>query len=125
MCSMVTYSFTITMVKLSILMLYRRIFTTSDFRQKILVVGSVCIVWCLLSIFIYVFGCRPFSAAFDIELLFTYHCINLQTFIWAITACNVGLDVVVLSLPIHQVWKLQLSVRKKISVSAVFLLGGL
>ena len=122
---MVTYSFTMTMVKLSILMLYRRIFTTSAFRRKVLVVGSICVVWCLLAIFIYVFGCRPFSAAFDIELLFTYHCINLQIFIWAITACNVGLDVVVLSLPIHQVWKLQLSVQKKISVSAVFLLGSL
>ena len=113
------------MVKLSILMLYRRIFTTSAFRRKVLLVGSVCVVWCLLAIFVYVFGCRPFSAAFDMELLFTYHCINLQTFIWTITACNVGLDVVVLSLPIHQVWKLQLSVQKKISVSAVFLLGGL
>ena len=122
---MVTYSFTITMVKLSILMLYRRIFTTSAFRRKVSIVGCVCVVWCLLAVFIYVFGCRPFSAAFDIELVFTYHCIDLQTFIWAITACNVGLDIVVLSLPIHQVWNLQLSVQKKISVSAVFLLGGL
>ena len=113
------------MVKLSILMLYRRIFSTSAFRGKVLVVGGVCVVWCITAIFTNVFACRPFSAAFDIDLVFTYHCINLQTFIWATTACNVGIDVLILSLPIQQVWKLQLSVRRKISVSAIFLLGGL
>lgn len=38
----VTYTLTITMVKISILTLYRRIFSTSAFRKKIVIVGCHC-----------------------------------------------------------------------------------
>lgn len=85
--------------------------------------GTACVVWCLLAIFIYVFQCRPFKAAFDLELLFTYHCINLQSFYLGITAVNIALDVVLLYLPLHEVWKLEMRDSKKIKLSGIFLLG--
>ena len=113
------------MAKISILMLYRRIFDTKAFRRKSLVVGVICLVWCMLAVCIDIFQCRPFNAAFDHELLFTYHCIDLQWFYWGITACSVGLDVVILCLPIYEVWMLKLSKQKKIMLSGIFLLGGM
>lgn len=113
------------MVKISILTLYRRIFDTVLFRKQTLIVGSLCIVWCLLAIIVNIFQCRPFNAAFDMGLLFTYHCIDVQYFYWGLAASNLGLDLVLLCMPIHQVWMLILSKGKRIMLSGIFLLGGL
>lgn len=123
MSTLVTYAFTITLVKISILSLYRRIFSTPAFRQKTLVVGVVCVIWCILAIFIDIFQCRPFEAAFDPELLFTYHCIDLPSFYYGITSSNVCLDAIMLYLPLHEVWKLEMRNSKKCKLSGIFLLG--
>lgn len=120
---MVTYSFTITLVKIAILSLYRRIFTPSTFRQKTLITGIVCVAWCLLAIFIDTFQCRPFEAAFNSEMLFTYHCIDLHSFYWGMTAANISLDAIILYLPLQEVWKLKLRKSKKLELSGIFLLG--
>ena len=72
-----------------------------------------------------IFQCRPFSAAFEPALLFTDQCIDLQAFYEGVTIANLGLDVVVLYLPLHMVWKLKLPTRQKLMLSGIFLLGGL
>lgn len=62
MSTILTYSLTITMVKISILMLYRRIFDTATFRLKSLIVGIICVAWFLVAVFTDIFQCRPFEA---------------------------------------------------------------
>jgi len=124
MASILTYSLTITMVKLSILLLYRRIFGTAAFRVKSFVVGLVCVAWFLVAIFTDIFQCRPFHLAFDYQMMFSDRCIDIQAFYWGISASNVFLDLVVLSLPIWEVWKLHLPKRKKLVLSGIFMLGG-
>ena len=121
----VTYSLTITLVKISILLLYRRIFTTAAFRLKSLVVGGVCIAWFLAALFAGIFQCAPFDMAFDLAMISTAHCEDIQVYYWGISASNVCLDLIVLSLPVHEIWKLQLPRVKKIELSGIFLLGGL
>ena len=69
--------------------------------------------------------CRPFSAAFAPELVFSDRCINFKAYFWGLVASNLALDLVVLYLPIHEVWKLQLPTRQKIMLSGIFLLGSL
>lgn len=125
MATMITYSLTITCVKVSILLLYRRIFTTTRFKKVSLVVGIACVLWLVIEVFMNIFQCRPFAAAFDPALLFTDHCIDLQSFYSGITIANLGLDVVVLYLPLHMVWKLKLPTKQKLMLSGIFLLGGL
>jgi len=133
----VTYTLTITMVKISILTLYRRIFSTSAFRKKIVIVGChcwvsllgvivgiACLIWFFIAFLMDLFQCHPFKDAFNPEYLFTSHCVNLQGFYWGITAAYLVLDVVVLSLPLHMVWNLQLPTKQKLLLSGVFLLGG-
>ena len=122
---MTTYSLTITSVKISILLLYRRIFTTPLFRKISLVVGIACVAWLVVEVFMDIFQCRPFSAAFEPALLFTDHCIDPQAFYTGVTVANLGLDAVVLYLPLHMVWKLKLLTRQKLMLSGIFLLGGL
>ena len=107
MCGIVTYSLTITMVKISLLLLYRRIFSTPAFRKKVLVVGIVCAIWFFISIFMDIFQCHLLSDAFNPEMLFTDHCINLQGYYWGAIAANLGIDVIMLLLPLHMVWDLK------------------
>ena len=125
MATMTTYSLTITCVKISILLLYRRIFTTASFRRVSVAVGIACLLWFIIEVFLDIFQCRPFKAAFDPMLLLTDHCIDLQSFYSGITVANLGLDLVVLYLPLHMVWKLKLPTKQKLMLSGTFLLGGL
>ncbi len=125
MAGIVTYSLTITMVKLSILLLYRRIFVTQGFKRTTICVGLICLAWFFIAIFMDLFQCHPFKAAFNVELLFTDKCIDIQAFYWGITAASVTLDVILLYLPLHMVWGLQLPKRQKFALSGIFMLGGL
>ncbi len=125
MGTMVTYSLTITSVKISLLLLYRRIFNTRLFKMQSLIVGITCIVWLLIEIPMNIFQCTPFTAAFQPAYLFTDHCIDLQAFYWGVTVTNLGLDVAILCLPMQVVWKLKLPRRQRITLLAIFLLGGL
>lgn len=125
MSGIVTYTLTITIVKLSILVLYRRIFITAGFKRSTLIVGAAVMLWFIVALFTDLFQCRPFQAAFDPELLFTDQCINLQAYYWGVTASNLCLDVVMLYMPLHMVWGLKLPTRQKIALSGVFLLGGI
>ena len=125
MAGIVTYSLTITLVKLSILLLYRRIFATQGFKRTTIYVGLLCLAWFFIAIFMDLFQCEPFKAAFDVEMLFTDHCIDLQAFYWGISAANLTLDVVLLYLPLHMVWGLQVPRRQKLALSGIFMLGGL
>lgn len=77
MAGLVTYSLTITIVKLSILLLYRRIFITQGFKMATMYVGLICLAWFFLAILLDIFQCHPFKAAFNVELLFTDRCIDL------------------------------------------------
>ena len=123
MATYATYCLTVTTVKLSLLVTYRRIFDTAAFKQRTLLVGIACVVWFIVTLFTGVFQCRPFSAAFDPKTLFTYHCIDLQSYYWGTCAANMVLDFVVLLLPLYMVWGLALPKRQKLAVSGIFMLG--
>ena len=125
MAGIVTYSITITTVKLSILLLYRRIFVSQGFKRTTIYVGLICLAWFFIAVFIDLFQCHPFKAAFNVEVIFTDQCIDLQAFYWGITAANVTLDVPLLYLPLHMVWSLQLPKRQRLALSSIFMLGGL
>ena len=122
---MVTYSLTITSVKISLLMLYRRIFVTDGFRKTSLVVGVLCILWCFMAVIIDIFQCSPISAAFEPLPMTASQCINVQNFYWGIAGANLTLDFIILSMPLYMVSGLQLPKRQKVYLGAIFLLGGL
>jgi len=103
MAGIITYTLTITMVKISILLLYRRIFCTLEFRRTTSVVGILCLAWFIISVSMVIFQCHPVEAAFDPHLLFTDHCIDLQAFYWGTAGANVVLDVILWVLPVQMV----------------------
>ena len=88
MATMISYAATVTVVKLSILLLYRRLFVTRTFKLLTVIVASLCMAWFIAAIMTDVFQCHPIGAAFDARLLFTDKCIDLQAFWWGVTSTN-------------------------------------
>ena len=79
--------------------------------------------WFVVALFTNIFQCRPIHAAFDPELLPTKQCINMKQYYRGVTASNLGIDVIMLYMPLHMVWRLRLSMRQKVGLSGIFLLG--
>lgn len=65
------------------------------------------------------------SAAWDPKLIFSNHCRDFEAFILGITVSNLLLDVIILCMPLPMVWNLNLSTRKKLEVTGVFMLGSM
>lgn len=117
------YGVAITLIKISILLFYRRIFTTPQFRRRTEIVGALVIAWLFVNNLMAAFQCSPIRKAW--LPLTPGKCLQPLNLIVGFQAGNTTLDIVILALPIYAVSKLQMSLAKKISVLAIFLLGGL
>lgn len=113
------------MVKISILLMYRRIFDTEAFKKATWVVGTACVAWAIAAILCLVFQCHPMSGMWNPEDTFTNKCINLQAYYRAVASSNMALDVVILFMPLYMVWRLKLEASQKLMLSGIFALGGL
>lgn len=113
------------MVKISLISLYYRIFGVDRrFRIVSLVAGVVVIAWWISCIFPTIFACIPVDAFWD-PTITDKRCIDQRAFGTANGAFNLVTDIMVLTLPLPMVWSLQFNVRKKLLVSAAFLVGAL
>ena len=117
------YGVAVTLIKISILLFYRRIFTTKQFRQRTNIIGALVVAWLIVNNLTAALQCRPVRKAWDIEI--PGHCFSAISYITGVHATNLTLDIVILALPVSAVWRLQMSFAKKISVIGIFLLGGL
>ncbi len=125
MASMIAYSITITTVKLSLLLLLRRIFDVPTFRTWSAIIVSLCIIWLCSAIFTNLLQCSPFNAAFKQELLDTEKCLPIRSWYWGITITNLVFDVVILVLPMWRVIDLRLPFAKKCLLCGIFGFGGM
>ncbi|KAI9887433.1 MAG: hypothetical protein M1823_000770 [Watsoniomyces obsoletus] len=109
--------------RISILLLYRRLFVLPSFHRNVLYVG----------IFVVCLGVSTFLAVLMSCMPIRYftpdpsnpHCINLAALLMSVTALNFVTDVVILVLPMPQVWRLQTTRQRKVVLTIVFCLGGL
>ncbi|KAL8790985.1 MAG: hypothetical protein Q9195_006130 [Heterodermia aff. obscurata] len=116
------YALTITSVKLSILYLYRRIFSVKVFHQITFVTGAVCVAWWLAFTVTALVPCRPVERFWNPQL--DGYCYNFDMFFVVMASIEIVLDVVILSLPVKMVLGLQMSYKRKIMLCAVFSIGG-
>ncbi|KAL4876880.1 hypothetical protein BJY04DRAFT_138127 [Aspergillus karnatakaensis] len=120
----ILYATTVPMVKLSVLLLYRRIFrlTWSLYICAFLSIGYTISVATTISV-----ACVPTSYYWTqwVEPLSGGVCrIDLyQFYLWNAVA-NLLTDVIILCLPIPIVWRLQMPRSQKLAISGIFLLGG-
>lgn len=83
------------------------------------------ILWFIPGIIVESAPCSPPSIQWTNPVEIPEKCIFYGTFFVIIMSVELGLDVLILSLPINEIIKLKLSWQKKTLLSLIFLLGGL
>jgi hypothetical protein len=127
MCHEVLYLTTMCLTKLSILFVYFHIFPLSVMpRLRILIPITMTIT--ILSSFsqamAIIFQCTPIHYNWDrLNNGRGGHCINITTWGWANGMLNVILDVWLIALPLPEVIKLNLTLRKKLKAMMMFVVG--
>ncbi|OGM45840.1 hypothetical protein ABOM_006067 [Aspergillus bombycis] len=110
-------------IKLSILMMYRRIFTNISrlFRVGAMICGAVVTLWATAFVPAAIFQCTPVAKAWDIDI--PGHCISLQLAFYCVALPNILTDVAILSLPIRSCWQLHRSILYRLSLIGIFMMG--
>lgn len=111
------------MAKLSVLCLYRRIFSTPSFRRSSLIVGLFVVCYWVASTVGGCLWCQPPSGVWDRR--HPAKCFNFAAFFLGTELVNLILDIVMLLLPLRVIRDLHMATAKKIQLCMVFLLGGL
>ncbi|KAF2176820.1 hypothetical protein K469DRAFT_678100 [Zopfia rhizophila CBS 207.26] len=113
------------LIKISVVLFYKRIFTTRRFKTVVNVVIGLVAGFMIASFFAVLFCARGVSSFWTTPAMLdgTQLTINLSTVITAFAAIDIGLDVIILSLPLPMIKSMQMSTRKKFFVAGIFLLG--
>lgn len=90
-------------------------------RLTYLVIWSTSIFH-LITTFITIFPCNPREKFWNV-LITDGHCLNMDVVNIAASVINSVSDFVILLLPQGVIWKLQMPFRRKLGISAIFLIG--
>lgn len=122
----ILYSLALFFTKFSLMLLILRVFCSVDrdtfywLTQALIVVNSL---FYLLFFFIPIFVCSPRSKIWNPDI--PGHCLRIKDLYLASAIFNSFSDIAMLSVPLYLIWKLQMSVRRKVGVSLIFLTGAL
>ncbi|KAF7556381.1 hypothetical protein G7Z17_g1412 [Cylindrodendrum hubeiense] len=101
----ILYAFNLGWTKLSLLLMYYRIFRVPYFKKVAWVVGTFVMAWVVTITFLFVFICIPVEKLWYPDL--PGRCIN-QVGTWIANASSTILtDFIILLLPLRPIWKLQ------------------
>ena len=113
-------------IKISILLFYRRIFTVRSFRLVNNFALVLVAAWGISFTLAIIFQCTPVDTIWkQFELHYLPYCVNQQQVYFAIAISDLILDVFIFTLPLPMVYKLQLPSKQKFAVSGIFLLGSM
>jgi hypothetical protein len=114
--------------KLSILLLYQRIFDTGNctgwFRISLKVLIAVTFVLETVYVFLVAFQCMPVSSLWD-GTMAEAKCMNVGLAFVIGGTINITGDVILMVLPIPQLRKLQVSRKKKVAIAIMFAIASL
>lgn len=120
--SQIFYKLAINSTKISVIFLYRRIFTNIlSFRRLTSGFMLFILLFAFTSILATVFQCTPINRAIDHQIKGS--CIDLMAF-WHTNAIgNIATDLVILALPQRLIYQLQMPRRLKVGLYSIFGLG--
>ncbi|KAJ4296490.1 hypothetical protein N0V90_006535 [Kalmusia sp. IMI 367209] len=121
--SSVAYTVSATFIKLSLLMFYTRLSTGQTFLALVYIGILIVTGFGIGSVAAVLLQCIPLSMLWDDDK--KGHCIRLIDFYYANAAINIVTDITILLLPIKILWGLHMPLRQRISLCALFGLGGL
>lgn len=109
--------------KTSLFLLYYRVFAPNKFLRYIITVGiAFCFAVYLASLAVAVYYCAPHPGkAWDLLVLSS--CPRIGCYNVILGVANLALDIFMIGLPIPVILRLQLPLKKKIGVLAIFMTG--
>ena len=106
-------------VKLSLILLYKRIFISPRCTLLFNVCTVFIILWATIMTFLAVFNCTPIRGFWTGEGT----CFNFRSFAIGYAVVNITSDLVIWTLPIPLIWRMQLPLGQKVAVTLIFILG--
>ena len=115
------YNTGLSLVKLSVVLFYFRIFRDIQlYRYALWIASFLVVAWCIGINLMAIFYCIPVQAYWELT---PGHCIPSGRGFLGTTISNVLLDAVILLLPLPMLWKLHLDMKRKIAIGAIFVCG--
>ncbi|CAG8943937.1 unnamed protein product [Penicillium salamii] len=109
--------------RLAILMLYIEIFSgNKKFAQCAIGVGGLVALYWVATVFTLSLVCRPIQYNWRNRKI-PGSCGDIRKIQYASAGFNMGMDLLVVLLPLPVIWKLRMSSRKKIGVTTAFAIG--
>ncbi|KAF3905280.1 hypothetical protein ABW21_db0206632 [Orbilia brochopaga] len=125
---LIGYTWSITLIKMSILFLYERIIPTTHPMRKVLTGFMIFQVgYFLVTEFVFIFQCSPIAGGFDINMRMHEgpKCIGLKPMLYSFCIVHIFVDLSLLILPIRVIWDLQMPVKRKLSTLSLFVIGAI
>ncbi|KAJ3534469.1 hypothetical protein NM208_g7528 [Fusarium decemcellulare] len=116
------YKLTINLTKISILLLYLRIFVQQWFRFCCFTLMAFITCYMIATTASSIWQCSPIRGAWDKSVQPT--CINLTRNWYANAGFSIATDVLILMLPMQPIWASKLSMAHKRALMLVFTMGG-
>ena len=120
----VLYFLQIAQLKLTLLFFFLRIFPKPLIRRLLWSTVAFNVLCGTTFVIVAIFQCKPIShywTSWDKEG--SGKCININALAWSNAIISIALDIWMLVLPLHEIFHLQLSWRKKVSVAMMFCVG--
>lgn len=112
-------------IKISILLLYRRVFPSRRLRILLIYYGVFLVIFLLAQVLSVIFQCSPVAALWDPTAYPDARCDNYVPALILLAVVNVVTDLLTLAIPLPILWKLKVSSSRRWQLIAMFSLGGL
>ncbi|KAF2186516.1 hypothetical protein K469DRAFT_738399 [Zopfia rhizophila CBS 207.26] len=119
--SLIVYYLSLGLTKTSIILQYRRVFTTKKFHIACWMVMAAVVVYTVWTVFGSIFACVPVRAFWTRE---PASCINQFAMWFTNAAINILTDFVIIVLPMPVIKNLKLAKRQKQALMCIFAVGG-
>ncbi|OTB01132.1 hypothetical protein M426DRAFT_323781 [Hypoxylon sp. CI-4A] len=117
------YDVAIASTKLSILMLYYRIFASDKFRILAITTSTAVLMWAIAMEIVLGLGCRPVQGWWDPTVAATATCVHKVAFTYSTNITNLIMDVWIFLMPLPIILSLQASMEKKLGLCFLFSAG--
>ncbi|KAI4603587.1 hypothetical protein KJ359_003403 [Pestalotiopsis sp. 9143b] len=108
---------------MSILCFYWRLFNVTDLRYPMIALMVMSTMWIIIRTFMAIFHCVPVQAFWDLTIVDARCDIDDKKFFFGSVLVHLLIDIMILSLPVFQIGKLQLRKVQKFGIIAMFTFG--
>ncbi len=118
------YVTSLSLTKVSILFFYLKVFPGRGFRYCVYTLIGLNICYAVVFDLLLAFQCNPIAGAWlSWDGTYTAKCISINLLGWSAAAINIVLDLCVIILPLPELFRLSMSLRKKVQIIMMFAVG--